>query len=734
MTKLKFSDLFFLLLCSLAIVSYLYLAAPNIKKDSTLFSIEKAQDHLNKIASEPHPIGTEAHIEVSRYIKDFIQDHAYEYKNQQGIIVNNWGGMHRIVSINNHLALHKGTNSDGIVVFVAHYDSQPNTPGAADDGAPVSAMLDLMEKLDQQSHENDILFLFTDGEEMGLNGAKYFVENYARKQEIKYVFNFEARGNKGPVLAFETTENNNSIIKDLAGMKHVFASSLMYEVYRLLPNDSDFTYFKEMDIAGINFAMIDGFVNYHSMTDTPENLSPSSHYHHGVLMAQLIEKYKNGNLSQEHSHDLSYFNVFGSGIVWYKTFWNLILWILSLILFVFYIRQNKEIKLSSKTIVSAILSTIGILVLVIVGTMLLNFLILKMYPHYSNYYSSNFYNGPIYLLPFMGLCLLTTVGALRWLNSKNESLGQGIHYTGITIFLILGLISYQMVTSGANLFIVPVFTYLSIQNIQLLISKKSHVFGVFLASIIPVILFIPLLYLFFVAFSLSNPFISIFLFSLLIFLIYPVFLDLNRAWMWLFFGMLVMGIMRAHGVSSINVNRPYQVQMYHHTDHTLGESHLISRDKKIDFFEKSFMKTPEMRLINPLDSRERLSSKTDLSFTNPLKFTIIRDTFPKTEFIRIQLQSDSEVIATRIRTADINEMQINGKVISSEKKIYAEYIGGITQDTLTIGFEQLLGDKTKVFITTIERGLIEKLDTSKMIIPGPNNAGGAIMHSTTLEF
>ena len=333
----------------------------------------------------------------------------------------------------------------------------------------------------------------------------------------------------------------------------------------------------------------------------------------------------------------------------------------------------------------------------------------------------------------MGLTLLVTVGAIRHVISTDPNRAKWMHFTGIALFIILGIASYFFVRSGANLFIVPLFSYLAIQQLIYLIHQKNEALRHFLSAILPVILFIPLLYLFYIAFSLSNPFISVVLFSLLIFLIAPVFESINRAWIWLFLAMLVMGMIRAHGASKIHTKQPYQAQMYHHTDQLLGESLLISRDDKIDFLEQKFMQDPEMRQIHPLDNRKKLSSKTDIKFNNPQKIKIQRDTINDIEKINVSIQADAEVIACKIRTSDIHEIGLNNKVISSEEMLYAEYIGNIQQDSLQVKWEQKLGEKSTLFISTVEGGLIEKIDQTGFIIPGPTNLGGAIIHTSTLK-
>ena len=63
------------------------------------------------------------------------------------------------------------------VLLVAHYDSVPTAAGAADDGSGVAALLEAARaQRAGPPPRNDVIFLFTDGEERGLLGAKHFVQ------------------------------------------------------------------------------------------------------------------------------------------------------------------------------------------------------------------------------------------------------------------------------------------------------------------------------------------------------------------------------------------------------------------------------------------------------------------------------------------------------------------------------------------------------------------------------
>ena len=54
-------------------------------------------------------------------------------------------------------------------MLAGHFDSVPPGPGASDDGAAVAAILEIARMLrDQPPSRNDVILLFTDGEELGM--------------------------------------------------------------------------------------------------------------------------------------------------------------------------------------------------------------------------------------------------------------------------------------------------------------------------------------------------------------------------------------------------------------------------------------------------------------------------------------------------------------------------------------------------------------------------------------
>ena len=123
---------------------------------------------------------------------------------------------------------------------------------------------------------NDVVVVLTDAEEACLCGAEAFAASHPLAASGGVVLNFEARGTTGPPIMFETSRGN----ADLAGVfaeaaPHPVATSFAVEVYRALPNDTDFSVLlADGGFTGLNTAYIDGAAAYHTPQDRPERHGP----------------------------------------------------------------------------------------------------------------------------------------------------------------------------------------------------------------------------------------------------------------------------------------------------------------------------------------------------------------------------------------------------------------------------------------------------------------------------
>jgi len=180
---------------------------------------------------------------------------------------------------------------------------------------------------------NDVVFLFTDGEEPGLLGAKAFVDAHAAT--VGMALNFEARGSSGPAMMFATSKGNGWLVRQLAeAAPYPVANSLSYEIYRLLPNDTDLTVFKQAGVAGMDFAFIGDVTNYHTRIDDVTHIDPRSLQHQGSYALSLARRFGNLDLREVAAPDVTYFNFPGLGVVIYPMAWCVPLAVIAAVLFI----------------------------------------------------------------------------------------------------------------------------------------------------------------------------------------------------------------------------------------------------------------------------------------------------------------------------------------------------------------------------------------------------------------
>src|SRR6202165_2953521 len=218
-------------------------------------------------------------------------------------------------AVENIIAVHRGTGTgDGKAVLAsAHYDSVPAGPGVSDDGAGVAVLLELARGFSAKTTRNDVIFLITDGEETGLRGARAFAERHPLMRRVGVVVNFEARGASGPSMMFETGPGNARLMDLFApAVARPAASSVSYEIYKLLPNDTDFSVYRKLGLSGFNFAFSNSASLYHSARDHLQSIDPRSLQHTGEQAFEVAGVLADIDLATlKASSDASFFDIFG---------------------------------------------------------------------------------------------------------------------------------------------------------------------------------------------------------------------------------------------------------------------------------------------------------------------------------------------------------------------------------------------------------------------------------------
>ena len=290
---------------------------------------------LSKIWAEqkPHSAGSPENAVVRDRIVEELKASGYQPEIQAAVECGPPERNPGCTAVENIIAVHKGTETGKAVLATGHYDSVPAGPGVSDDGAGATVVMELARFFADKQTKNDIIFLITDGEETGLRGAIAFAKHHPLMAHVGVVVNVEARGASGPSMMFETGVGNSKLMDLFAStVARPSANSVTYEVYRLLPNDTDFTVYRKMGLTGFNFAYSNSASLYHSGRDNLQYISRQSLEHHGEHAFAVTKALADADIeSLKSTADSSYFDIFGRGMVRWPASYNVPLAVLALI-------------------------------------------------------------------------------------------------------------------------------------------------------------------------------------------------------------------------------------------------------------------------------------------------------------------------------------------------------------------------------------------------------------------
>ncbi|HJQ69035.1 MAG TPA: M20/M25/M40 family metallo-hydrolase [Blastocatellia bacterium] len=317
----------------LAFVAVYQLKPPDAVADSappTEFASGRAMRHLAAIAQKPRPIGSEEHAQALQYINDELRAIGLTPEVQRTTFVppSRAGGSYQLSAVvQNVVARIEGSDNSKAVLLAAHYDSVPFSPGASDNGTAVAALIEVARALKANAQsKNDVILLFSDCEEIGLYGSKAFVKEHPWAKDVGVVINLEGLGVEGPTILFETSENNKWLVEQFAkACSNAFATSASNDLYRLTPYDTDLSTFKQAGVAGYNFAYINDPIHHHSYADRIENVDERSLQHQGAYAIDLTRHLGNLNLSQLERGNAVYFDILGLAFIHYSYNWAIIL-------------------------------------------------------------------------------------------------------------------------------------------------------------------------------------------------------------------------------------------------------------------------------------------------------------------------------------------------------------------------------------------------------------------------
>jgi len=462
------------------------------------YSTKRALEKVKVISENPHFLGSDNHKIVGDYLVKELQSLGLEVKVQEGTTFSDWGNLTKSKNI---LARIKGSDSSKALLLLSHYDSAPHSysHGASDDASGIATILEGVRAFlaNKTPHKNDIIILFSDAEELGLNGAALFVTQSNWAKEVGLVLNFEARGSAGPsYMLMEVNKGNANMVKEFtaANPSYPVSNSLMYSIYKMLPNDTDLTVFREQGkIQGFNFAFIDHHFNYHTAQDDIDHLSPKTMEHQGTYLVPLLNYFSNSDLSTLQSNDdYVYFNT-PFKFVSYPFSWVFPMVLIAAFLFIFlvFIGLGKRVLVFSE-MGKGFLIFLGAILVLGITTFFGWKLLLQIYPQYNDILQGFTYNGHDYIGAFVFLSL--AISFLFYSNSNSENKTENYSIAPLVTWILINF-AIAFYLPGAGFFIIPLFCSLFMLA-YFVITQKTNLLLNLILSIPSLIILVPFITMF----------------------------------------------------------------------------------------------------------------------------------------------------------------------------------------------------------------------------------------------
>ncbi|WP_276978269.1 M28 family peptidase [Flavobacterium filum] len=625
------------------------------------FSTERALKHIEEVSKEPHYVGSPYHQNVINYLESELKKLGLSPQIQKSTILSKWNNL---VETQNIVAKIKGFDSSKSLLLLTHFDSAPHTKsyGASDDAYGLGVILEGIRTYlhTNKTPKNDIIIVFSDAEELGLNGAYAFASEHPWAKDVGLVINFEARGTAGPsMMLAETNGGNANLIKTFskANPKYPVSNSLMYSIYKMLPNDTDLTAFREKaDIPGFNFAFIDDHFDYHTVQDNFENITPESIEHQATYLMPLLSFYANANLNELKTEtDHVYFS---SPIEFfhYPFSWNFPLLIVAFVLFlgVVTIGLGKHL-LDFKEVIRGFAPLFLSLIIVGLVTFFGWEMIKSLYPQYQDMLHGFTYNGHSYIAAFV----LLSLAICFWIYAKFTKIKLVPSHFVAPVFLwfiINFLICFYL--KGAAFFVLP--AYFAVFTLAFFVFKeKSNPFINVAFSIPALLILVPFIQLFPIGLGLKMLAGSAVLVVLTFALLLPVFGNFSKKANWgtLLFIISIGFFIKAHFDGKFEKGKGKPNSLLYVYDADKDQANWATYDKVLDQWTKNYL-GEKPNLDNSLN-QHGLSSKYNSGFSfsaEAPKKNIAKPTFT---FLRDTIVGNQRAVTVRIdANRKVNRMDV----------------------------------------------------------------------------
>jgi hypothetical protein len=296
------------------------------------FSAARAQVHVQALAAAPRPIASHANLQARDYLLAQLRALGLAPEVQTETVrtaSSDLTGNVRVTLAEVHNVVVKkpgmasGHASRPAVLAVAHYDSGTATLGAADGAASSAALLETLRVLQAGPPlDNDLLFVFTDGDASQALGTRGFVQSHPWARRARVALRFDNPGNRGPLELIGAEHADGFSLSAWARLApHPMGSSFMGELYARRPQHEAAALLAGPGPAVLHFATTAGPLGGGAW-DIPERLDPASLQHEGDTMLALLRHFGSADLPASRAGEMQrgqvFFSLPGVGILHYS--------------------------------------------------------------------------------------------------------------------------------------------------------------------------------------------------------------------------------------------------------------------------------------------------------------------------------------------------------------------------------------------------------------------------------
>lgn len=188
-----------------------------------------------------------------------------------------YGDMTFAYRVRNVIARLPGRRPEAILLG-AHYDSPPESVGAADDALGVGVIVEVLRALAAEGpREHTVIALLNGGEEAGLLAADGFLA-HPWAASVRGFINLEAAGLTGMPILFQAGPGDRWLADAYADVPRPFGTIVGQDLFQagLIDSDTDGRVFRGAGWSGLDLALFESGYLYHTALDRLDRVEPGS--------------------------------------------------------------------------------------------------------------------------------------------------------------------------------------------------------------------------------------------------------------------------------------------------------------------------------------------------------------------------------------------------------------------------------------------------------------------------